>query len=533
MNAVIYARYSSDKQTEQSIEGQVRVCKEFAERNGYSIIDEYFDRAKTGTKDNRPSFLQMIEDAEKKEFSIILVYKFDRFARNQYDSVVYKHKLKQLGVKVVSCTEAISDSPEGKLMEGLLEMMAEMYSTELGQKTKRGMRESMIKGNFIGGHILYGYKVVDKKIHIDDKTAPAIEYLFREYADGKSKTQIIEELNAKGYRTKNNKLLTIKNFQNTLSNIKYTGVFDNGDIKNDEYYPAIITKDLFDRVQERLKEHKHLPPASRAKIEYLLTGKVICGHCGANMVGVSGTGRKGKIHSYYVCSDKHKKHTCDKNNENKESLERDVVVQTLEYVLKAETIDLIAKGMLKECGKNKTLSKMKEFEKRLETIEKDLDKCFDNLFNCENEEMKKRFEDKADSLTLQKQDTLQEIQKLKLVKMVTHTEEEIKALLMQYLDGDVDDIDYQRRIIRDFVSCVYVFDDKLVTYYKVFGDKKRTLEETLQRVKEIENNSGSYDNYNGEPNYLPYEPIIMFDEELFAVIIKRLELNKKNRKRSL
>ena len=351
MNAVIYARYSSDKQTEQSIEGQVRVCKEFAERNGYKIINEYFDRAKSGTKDNRPSFLEMIADAEKKEFDAILVYKFDRFARNQYDSVVYKHKLKQLGIKVVSCTEAISDSPEGKLMEGLLEMMAEMYSSELGQKTKRGMRESMIKGNFIGGQILFGYKVVDKKIHIDEKTAPIVEYLFNEYANGKPKKQIIEELNAKGYR-KNNKLLTIKNFQNTLTNIKYTGVFDNGDIQNENYYPAIISKEIFERVQARLKEKKNLPPSVRAKVDYLLTGKVICGHCGANMIGVSGTGRKGIVHSYYVCSERHKNHTCNKKNEIKLQLEKDIVQITLDYILKPQTIDLIARCMVKEYSKN-------------------------------------------------------------------------------------------------------------------------------------------------------------------------------------
>ena len=154
MNAVIYARYSSAAQTEQSIEGQLRVCREYAERNNYTVIHEYIDRAMTGTNDCRPNFLQMIEDAQKKQFDFIICYKLDRFSRNHYDSVFYKHKLQQSGVKVLSAMEAISDTQEGKLIEGILEIMAEMYSTDLSQKVKRGLKESAIKGTFTGGHIL-------------------------------------------------------------------------------------------------------------------------------------------------------------------------------------------------------------------------------------------------------------------------------------------------------------------------------------------------------------------------------------------
>ena len=155
--------------------------------------------------------------------------------------------------------------------------------------------------------------------------------------------------------------------------------------------------------------------------------------------------------------------------------------------------------MVKEYSKNKTLSRVKEFEKRLDSIEKELDKCFDSLFDCENEEMKKRYKAKADSLSLQKQDTLEELQKLKLTKTIVHTEEEIKTLLYQYVDGDINDINYQKKIIDDFLDCVYVFDDKIIPYYKVFGKQKTKLKETLERVKELEENNGSYDNYNGEP----------------------------------
>ena len=146
MKAVIYARYSSDRQTEQSIEGQLRECQEFAEKEGIIIINNYIDRAISGKTDNRPAFQQMIADSSSHEFEYVIVYKLDRFARNRYDSAIYKAKLKKNGVKVLSAKENIMDSPEGIILEGLLEAMNEYYSAELSQKIKRGMRENRIKG---------------------------------------------------------------------------------------------------------------------------------------------------------------------------------------------------------------------------------------------------------------------------------------------------------------------------------------------------------------------------------------------------
>ena len=485
MNVVIYARFSSHSQTEQSIEGQLRVCREYAQNKGLNIINEYIDRATTGTNDNRPAFLQMIEDSKKKEFEQILVYKLDRFSRKKYDSVVYKHNLAKNGIKVVSATEIISDTPEGTLMEGMLETFAEMYSKELSQKVKRGIRESILKGNFIGGYILYGYKVLDKKIVIDEETAPAIRYLFEEYANGKSKKQIINELNQMGYRLKN-KPIKYTSFQNNLSNKKYIGVFDNGQYRNNEYYPQIISKELFERVQIKLAEHKHRPATQKAKVEYLLSGKAFCGHCGSSLVGVSGTSNNKTKHYYYACSTRYKKHTCNKKNEHKESLERYVVEQTLNFVLTEEQIENIANGMLEQWNKNTTAIKIKEFEKKIEKIEQELDKCFTLFYKAENEELQKRMNDKANSLTIQKKDIQKEIKKLKMVQLITHTKEDVKNLLAEYLEGNINDIDYQRKIINKFVNSVYVFDDKTAIYYNLFNLRQFTYNEALDNIAENE-----------------------------------------------
>ena len=220
MNAVIYARFSSYSQTEQSIEGQLRVCKEFAEKNKYNIIDTYIDRAMTGTNDNRPSFLQMINDSKNNTFNFIIVYKLDRFSRNTYDSIFYKHQLEKNNVKVISATENISDSMEGKLIERILETMAEMYSVDLSQKVKRGIRESLIKNNFIGGIPPLGYKVENKKLIIDKDKVQIVKYIFNEYAKGTPKTKIIEELNNKGFKNYKNKIYTKNSNQNMLNNNK-------------------------------------------------------------------------------------------------------------------------------------------------------------------------------------------------------------------------------------------------------------------------------------------------------------------------
>jgi len=183
--AVIYARYSSNNQTEQSIEGQIRVINEFAHAQGYTIIDTYVDRAVTGRMDDRDEFQRMLRDSSGHGFEYVLVYKLDRFARNRYDSAINKALLKKNGVKVISATEGISDNPEGIIMEGVLEAMAEYYSAELAQKVNRGMRETREKRNFTGGLIPYGYNIVNRKYVINEYEATVVNRIFNEYRNGK------------------------------------------------------------------------------------------------------------------------------------------------------------------------------------------------------------------------------------------------------------------------------------------------------------------------------------------------------------
>ena len=185
MNAVIYARYSSDSQREESIEGQLRECREYAERNNMTIVGTYIDRALSAKTADRPEFQRMIKDSVKELFEIVLVWKLDRFSRDRYDSAHYKHILKKNGVKVISAKEHISEGPEGIILESMLEGMAEYYSAELAQKINRGLTENALKGKSNGGSIPLGYVLgEDRHLKIDPATAPIVRETYQRYASG-------------------------------------------------------------------------------------------------------------------------------------------------------------------------------------------------------------------------------------------------------------------------------------------------------------------------------------------------------------
>lgn len=186
MNAVIYARYSSDNQREESIEGQLRDCREYAEQNKLAIVGNYIDRALSARTADRPDFQRMIHDSEKRLFDVVLVWKLDRFSRDRYDSAHYKHILKKNGVRVVSVKEAIADGPEGIILESMLEGMAEYYSAELAVKVRRGQRENAMKCRNNGGTLAYGYSVNKETgaLVVNPKTAPIVREIFSRYDKG-------------------------------------------------------------------------------------------------------------------------------------------------------------------------------------------------------------------------------------------------------------------------------------------------------------------------------------------------------------
>lgn len=470
-NAVIYARYSSHNQTEQSIEGQLRVCHEYAKREGYAIVGEYIDRAISGKTDDRPDFQKMIEDSKKKAFDYVIVYKLDRFARNRYDSAVYKHKLRLNGVKVISAMENIGDNPESIILEAVLEASAEYYSLELAQKIKRGMRESAIKGQFCGGGIPFGYKSINGQLIVDEQKAPYAKRAFELYAAGVPKKQIIAEFNAAGLRNRNGKPFGNTALQQALQSEKYLGILRWDDIVIEGACPALIDRETFDKVQERIKRNKREGGKQKAKMEYLLTGKAFCGYCGGSIIGVSGRSKTGELYYYYCCRNRRLRKGCKKAHEKKDFLEWYVVEQTVLYVLTPGRMQEIAAAVVAQYDSEFNDGNIKELEKQISRLERDIDKYTESLLVLPKSAWA-GIGEKIENATLQKTDLEIDVSKLRIANQIRFTEADILAWLKQFCNGDLFDMEYRRRIIDTFINAVYLYDDRVTVFYNIRGGKQ-------------------------------------------------------------
>jgi len=482
-NAVLYCRYSSHGQNEQSIEGQLRDNYAFAEREGYRVVGEYIDRAISGRTDERPEFQRMIEDAAKKQFQFIIVWKLDRFARNRFDSAMYKAQLKKYGVRVISATENISDDPEGIILEGMLESLAEYYSANLSKHVKRGMRETALKGHFVGGGIPLGYKVVDKRLVADERTADIVRYAFRQYADGVPKTQIIEALNAKGIRNAAGRPLTQSFLSNIMRNEKYIGRYTVAGQEVAGGCEALLDEETFFKVQARLDTVKHAPAAGKAKVEYLLSGKAYCGMCGTRLVGESGRGRSGDTFYYYACGKRKKEHTCKKMNEKKDFLEWYVTEQTALYVLDPARMNFIAERVVAEWEKEFNDTAVRSLEQKITRLESEIQAAVDASIEAPAK-MRQRFYDKMELLDIQKTELEADLTRLRIANGIRYTKEQVIAWMKIFCNGDPLDPQFQRRIFDVFVNSVYVYDNKIVVYYNVRGGKQVSYIEMLDSSEE-------------------------------------------------
>lgn len=449
--AVIYARYSSDSQTEQSIEGQLRVCNEYAKNNDIIIVKTYIDRAMTGTNDNRPDFQRMLYDSHKREWDYVLVYKFDRFSRNKYETAVHKKMLKDNGIRVVSATEFVPDTPEGIILESMLEGYAEYYSAELSQKIRRGNNESWHKGNLTGGGMTYGYKNVNKKAVIVEEEATIIRYIFDQYALGMHIKEIIDDLHSKGL-TRRGKPFVFNTVYKTLKNERYIGIYRHNNEVFDNIFPPIISKELFDKVQAKAKINNL---GKRAiKTSFILKGKIYCGYCGEHIAGDGGIDRHGHPRYYYTCRGrKHGLNDCMKMSIQKDVLEN-LVLDYIKHILEEdntmnEIVDNIIQEQRRFIDDNAPLKAMQK-EKKI------TDNSIENLLNAiENGGNSPSIMQRLHSLE-EKQQKLDEqiaIEKSKAMSVLTKTEiREFYGKALALSD---------RMLIEYLVKKIILFDDKI------------------------------------------------------------------------
>lgn len=489
---VIYARFSSYGQTEQSIEGQLRECYDFARRNEYAVIGEYIDRAMTGTNDKRPSFLKMIDDSRKKTFDFVLVYQLDRFARNRYDSANYKAKLKKNGVRVLSAKESITDDASGILVEGMLESMAEYYSAELSQKVKRGIKESLIKGNFIGGYGLFGYSIVDKKWTINPYEAGIVKEAFTRYSNGEKAKDIAEWMNAQGVKNRAGNDFGVNAFARMIRNERYTGKLREGETLYTNIIPPIIDEKLFWKCNTIMDAHKHKSRQTNDLHSYILSGKLFCGYCNSMMTAETGTSVTGRVYHYYKCFGKKQKNvSCTKKNAKKDALENLVFNATIKYVLRPDIIDKAAKIITKRFNSDLKKSAV------LQALEKDLAMCnkaIDGIMAAiEQGIVTKTTRERLTDLERQ-QSIIEEklaVEQAKQVKPIT--EDNVRAFIKYFANKRYETQEAKNEFFNSFINRVILYDDRAVIIYNIDPDHEKTIsakdnlaiEEALHKEKPI------------------------------------------------
>jgi len=472
MKAVIYARYSCDNQREASIEDQLRDCNEYAEKNGITVLTTYIDRALSAKTDNRPDFQRMIKDSAKKLFDIVLVWKLDRFSRDRYDSAHYKHMLKKNGVKVVSATEHIAKGPEGIILESVLEGMAEYYSVELSEKIHRGQKGNALKGLNNGGGVPLGYTLnkQTQKLEVDPITAPVVVEIFTRYAEGETVRAIVESLNERGLRTRKNKPFNLNSFTTVLKNRKYIGEYKYQDVVIPGGVPAIVSADLFERVQTRMERNKRAPAATKANEAYLLTTKLFCGKCGRMMVGDCGTSRTGAVHYYYKCGSAKRRTGCTKKAVRKQWIEDLVVDRTMRIVLDDKAIhDITALVMVEQDKENTMLPALQsQLEQTERGIENMLNAIQQGIFTPSTKQRLDELEAAKEQLTVS---ILQE-----QIKKPRISEEQVNFWLLRFRELDTTKQEHRQRLIDSFVNAVYLYDDKiLLTFNYKDGDETISL----------------------------------------------------------
>jgi len=456
--AVAYARYSSAGQRDVSIEQQLKDIRAYAKREGYTIVHEYADHAKSGFKNPsaRIAFNTMLKEAENGSFDTVIVWKVDRFGRDREAAAISKGALRKLGVSVVYAMESIPAGAAGVITEGMLEAIAEWYSRNLSENITRGMSDNASKCLYNGTRVLGYHRGEDGKYAITKDEASVVRSIFERYCDGYSAATIAGELNAFGLKTPRNTPFSAQTVLRILSNERYLGTYIWGSVRVPGGMPAIINPDEWEKAQ--IMKEKSARHIEDSPVDFLLTGKAFCGLCGEGMVGDSGTSKSGERHYYYTCHGRKAKKGCKKISVRKEQLESLVVDLIINRVLTGEVTEKIANAVVAAELEQVKSSPLAAMEAELIAVNKKIDNINDaiaeGIWNSSTSVKLKSLEDTAESLKIS-------IEEMKFSQSQLITKERVLFFLEQMAAYDPADPVRRRQLIDTFVNAVYVFDDHL------------------------------------------------------------------------
>lgn len=503
INACAYLRYSSENQRDgYSIEAQKRAILEYCHKNNINLVKMYIDEAFSATSDNRPNFLNMIDDScSGNDWSMVIVHKLDRFSRDRYNSIIYRKKLKDNGVKLQSVLENLNeDNPEDVILLSVIEGMNEYYSKNLSRETKKGMTENAYKGRHNGGTPPLGFNVnpETKMLEINSAEAEIVRQIFQLYSIGTTPSDICNQINEQGFRTKAKKKFLPTTIRNMLCNEKYIGTYffrktkhiktSTGSIRRpqdesdliviENIIPRIIDEDTWILCQRRIMATAH--PSSRAKVDYLLRGVMFCAECGSPFVGggsvPSKSKKTGEIKRYYcyICSNKRKNGTkgCKCPNVGKERIERAVINGIVKYCYNDLSIEEFANEFVEYCKLNDTTNKEEriKLQQELKKVEQQKERLIELaidgiLSHSETKEQKLEIDNKIklykDRLEILRQDTIPN--KKEIIKYMKQTRAEIESgnfddyatLIKQHVHKIIIHNDYQEIILTTLSKNIY------------------------------------------------------------------------------
>lgn len=464
---VIYARYSSHNQKEESIEQQVEECTAFAAANGITIAQIYADKALSGRTDKRPQFQKMMRDAEKKMFAVVIAYKSNRIARDMLNALKYEDRLSRFGIETLYAKEEFGNTAAGRFALRTMMNVNQFYSENMAEDIRRGMRDNA-ENCKVNGALPLGYvKGPDCRYAIEPKEAAIVREIYSRVFNGESFAAIANDLNTRGIKTKPGNPWNKNSFHRLLSNDAYIGVYRHSGVVNPDGIPPIMEKEVFYAMQKHLETKKNPHGRHRENSDYILTGKLRCGHCGSFMVGIAGTSQSGTKHYYYTCNKRRTEADCKKKNVRKDFIEQAVADLTMQFILQDDVMDWIATCGMELLAESSAKTKLSELEADLAENKKATKNILaaieQGIFTASTKErlleLEANIADIEQSIAIAK--AAQSDNKI--------TKEHIIWHLQRLKDGDTGDKDFQKELIKTFVKVVYLWDDRIEIQYDYVG----------------------------------------------------------------
>lgn len=473
MNAAAYARYSTDNQTENSIAYQMNAIQKYAHAHSITLCAFYSDEAESGTNTDRQAFREMLSAAQRHEFDAVIVYDISRGSRDVADWFNFRKAMAKLEIKVLSATQNLGDitNPNDFLTELISVGLGQHAVLDTRKKSIDGVAEKAKQGAFLGGYPPLGYDIINGRYVINEKEAAAVRTIFSMYAAGKGYSSTLEAV--KGVCGKRGRPLGKNSLSSILRNERYIGVYswnkrhvklfrqwaggkpNPAAVRLENMIPPIIDIETWERVQQRMNDHKH-NAVNKAKREYLLSGLIECEKCGSTYIGHCSTNKKGYHTRYYICGNKYRTRTCGSKNLNADQLEAFVVENLQAYFLEADFDEI---GKICAEALNATTEDLTKERKELADVERQISNGMKAILGgMEFSEL----EDEIGRLRIRKAE-LQDVIAHKSAGGKKADPGKISALFRDALEHWDDE--HIKNIVQTFVTKIYAHADGSVTVH--------------------------------------------------------------------